>query len=294
MRLAICITVHFSKERLVYLEAMVKNFSQLCEEVEVFIVTNANPDTCERNSLDSVLKENGFKYHFFTPNGIGHPFLLTWSHFDIFKRLINDESISHFMYLEDDLLVTKSNLEYWQESLETLLPLGLIPSFIRVEKKQGLPMWYSSDVKEQFRFRKLPKVNKNADYAFINLPHPYQGMYFLTRELMIEHLNSPSSNPDFGEWGIRERACQGLTFQNVPDWCTSRNFVGFNLNNETIDPRAFIHHLPNNYANRINSDDKLGTILVDEVVLMPYQETPIKNVLRRMLKKVKRKGSNAR
>ena len=293
IRLAICITVHFSAERLVYLEAMVEHFTQLCEDVEVFIVTNANPNNGEQKLLDDVLKEKGFKYHFFTPIGIGHPFLLTWSHFDVFKKLINDGSISHFMYLEDDLLVTKDNFDYWQDSLQTLQPLGLIPSFFRIEKKKSDSKWYSSDVKERFLFRKLPKVYKNQDYAFINLPHPYQGMYLLTRELMIEHLNSPSSNPDFGIWGIRERAGHGLTFQNIPNWCTSRNFLGFNVKTGRLDPRSFIHHLPNNYVNRDKPDGNLGTIQVDEVIIMPHQETPIKNLLGRIIKKLKYKNTDA-
>lgn len=285
-RLAICITVHFSAERVIYLETIANHLATLCNEVEVFIVTNAQVNTKEQKILDGVLQGKGFKYNFFVPNGIGHPFLLTWSHFDIFKRLIDDPSITHFMYLEDDLLVTRDNFNYWQEGLETLAPLGLIPSFFRIEKKESNSKWYSSDAQERFRFRKLPKVYKNTDYAFINLPHPYQGMYLLTRELMKEHLKGQSSNPDFGIWGIRERAGHGLTFENVPNWCTSRNFVGFNVKKEELDPRSFIHHLPNNYANHAVPNGNLGTILINEVIVMPHQETPIKNALHRIAKKI--------
>jgi len=285
-RLAICVTVHFSMERLKYLEAMAKHFAQLCSSVDVYIVTNAREDSGELAELDAILKNKGFNYDFFTPQGIGHPFLLPWSHFDVFRKLIDNPSITHYMYLEDDLLVTKDNFEYWQESLETLGPLGLIPSFLRVEQRSSDGQWYSSDAKEQFRFRKLPKVFKNPEYVFLNLPHPYQGMYLLTRELMIEHLNSRSSNPDFGEWGIRERAGHGLTFYNVPDWCTSRNLVGFDLKTQQFDSRCFVHHLPNNYTNRTPSDGNLGTIQVSEVIVMPQQETPIKNLLRRLTKKI--------
>lgn len=285
--LAICITVHFSAERVIYLDAITKYLSTLGDEVEVFIVTNAQENSAEQKILDQVLQGKDFKYNFFVPNGIGHPFLLTWSHFDIFKRLIDDSSITHFMYLEDDLLITRDNFNYWQEGLETLAPLGLIPSFFRIELKASDSKWYSSDAQEKFRFRKLPKVYKNPDYVFINLPHPYQGMYLLTRELMMEHLKGQSSNPDFGIWGIRERAGHGLTFQNVPKGFTSRNLVGFDLKTQKIDPRCFIHHLPNNYANRMPPDGKLGTIAIDEVIVMPHQEAPIKNALCRIAKKIK-------
>jgi len=279
-RLAICITVHFSAERVQYLRIMSDHFSRLADVVEVFVVTNAQADKGELKMLEDALQDKGFKYEFFIPHGLGHPYLLAWSHFDVFKRLIVNPSITHFMYLEDDLLVTKDNINYWNESLETLAPLGLFPSFLRVERNHLNSYWYSSDAQEQFYFSKLPKVYKNSGYAFINLPHPYQGMYLLTRELMLEHLNSKSSNPDFGVWYIREKAAQGLTFQSVPEGFTSRNLVGFDIKNQKFDPRCFIHHLPDNYANRTPPDGKLGTIQIDEVILMKRKESRIKKYCR--------------
>lgn len=274
-----CITVHFSADRMKYLKIMSDQFASLADVVEVYIVTNARSDSGEIEMLNQALGNKGFKYHFFTPTGLGHPYLLTWSHFDVFRRLISNESITHFMYLEDDLLITRENVDYWNESFRTLHPLGLIPSFLRIEKNQKDLQWYSSDAQEQFYFSKIPKVYKNPEYAFINLPHPYQGMYFLPRELMLEHLNSKSSNPDSGVWFIREKAAQGLTFQNVPTWCTSRNFVGFDVRNQKIDHRSFIHHLPENYANRTPPDGKLGTIQIDQVILMRRPECrPMKHL----------------
>ena len=62
--------------------------------------------------------------------------------------------------------------------------------------------------------------------------------------------------------------------------------VGFDLKTQQFDPRCFIHHLPNNYVNRVTPDGKLGTIQIDEVIVMPHQETPIKNLLRRITKKI--------
>jgi len=285
-RLAICITVHFSAERMKYLNAISDHFSSLADLVEVFIVTNAQADKGEIQILDDTLKDKGFKYEFFIPHGLGHPYLLTWSHFAVFKRLIADESITHFMYLEDDLLVTRYNMDYWNESLETLSPLGLIPSFLRIEKNHTDSLWYSSDAQEQFYFPRLPKVFKTPEYAFINLPHPYQGMYLLTRDLMLEHLNSKSSNPDSdtSDWFIRERAAQGLTFQNVPAWCTSRNFVGFDITKQKFDSRCFVHHLPDNYANQRSSHHTLGTIQVDNVILMQYKGVWLKKRLRKLSK----------
>jgi hypothetical protein len=282
--LAICITVHFSADRVKYLKIMSDHFSELADFVEVFIVTNALVDKGELQILEDAMKGHDFKYEFFIAEGLGHPYLLAWSHFAIFRQLIANQSITHFMYLEDDLLITKDNMNYLNDSLVKLLPLGLIPSFLRIEKNHVDSLWYSSDAQEQFYFSKLPKVYKNPDYAFINLPHPYQGMYLLTRELMLEHLNSKSSNPDFGIWYIREKAAQGLTFQNLPEGYTSRNLIGFDVKKQKFDPRSFIHHLPDNYANRIPPDGRLGTIQVDRVILMRPKEWRIKKYLRSLRK----------
>jgi hypothetical protein len=277
--LAICITVHYSPDRIKYLETMGDHFSSLANKVDVFVITNADSDKGEIQALDNALRNKNFKYEFFVPHGLGHPYLLAWSHFSVFRKLVSDESITHFMYLEDDLLITKENIDYWIESLGDLMPHGLIPSFFRVEKNYANSRWYSSDAQEQFYFSKLPKVSRDSSYVYINLPPCYQGMYLLPREFMIEHLNGKSSSPDFGIWYIREKAAQGLTFHNVPSGFTSRNLVGFDLDRQRIDPRSFIHHLPNNYANRIPPDGRLGTIQVNDVILMGRKKLKIKKYL---------------
>jgi hypothetical protein len=89
-------------------------------------------------------------------------------------------------------------------------------------------------------------------------------MYLYDRELMLEHLSGPSSNPDFGPWSIREKAAQGLTFVNVPKGFRSRNLVPYDIKRNQIDESCFIHHLPNNYANDPHS--QFGKIPVDQLL----------------------------
>jgi hypothetical protein len=48
-----------------------------------------------------------------TPKYLGHPYLLTWSHLDVFRKMYKiDDNISHFMYLEDDVEIKLNNIEY--------------------------------------------------------------------------------------------------------------------------------------------------------------------------------------
>lgn len=246
-KLAIAVCCHFNEVRLPYLNQISDDFASLGSEVFVIIVTNTS-NANEIKKLESVIAGKGFNYEFFVPDTLGHPLLLTWAHFPLFKALLRDESFTHFMYLEDDTRVTRQNIAYWIEGRELLRPHGLIPSFMRVEKKANDDHWYSSDCPHSFYIFALPRVEVKKNFGFVNFPELYQGMYLLDRELMIEHLSGPSYSPNSGVWGIQEKAAQGLTFANVPKGYTTRNLIPYNIDSLQIDSRCFIHHVPNNYA----------------------------------------------
>lgn len=267
-KIAISVSCHFSLDRLKYLDLISDYFHELGNEVVVFIITNTeNKD--EIDLITNVIKSKGFEFHFFIPKGLGHPYLLTWSHLHVFRELIRDETFTHFMYLEDDIKITGDNMLYYMEHIGTLKKNKLYPSFLRLEyfeKKGEAPTWYCSDLTKKLEISKLPKLIISNSYIFINLPEPYQGMYLMDRELMHEHLFNISSAPDFGIWNIREKAAQGLTFFSVPEGCYSRNFIGYNLELREIDSRCFIHHTPNNGAN-VTNHLGFGTIPVKDLII---------------------------
>ena len=118
------------------------------------------------------------------------------------------------------------------------------------------------------RICQAPKASLGDQITFVNLPNPYQGMYFLDRALMAEHLSGPSSSPDFGPWWpIREKAAQGLTFADPPKGFKSRNVVPYLPGSHKIDERCFVHHLPNNYANNDSPSNPFGRIPVGDMLL---------------------------
>lgn len=263
-KLVIAVSFHYVEERLKYLSKIALDFPLLANQIYVFIVTNTE-DPEHHKMIRSALGKN-FQFEIYVPKLLGHPYLLTWCHFDIFRKYFNiDEKITHFMYIEDDIHIRQKNISYWLKAREDLRPFGLIPSFLRIEFKPDTTEAYSTDTTEVLQLDALPKIKIHDDYFYINLPNPYQGMYLLDRALMYEHLFGHSSSPDFGPWQIREKAAQGLTFANVPSWCNSRNFVGFNFLNREIDPNSLIHHLPNNYAN--NPHSLFGKIAINNLIL---------------------------
>lgn len=262
-KLIIAVTFYYVEERLKYLSAISLEFANLANEIQVFIITNTIDEAHHGKIIASL--DGRLKAEIFVPELLGHPYLLTWCHAGIFREQFEqDESISHFMYLEDDILIRPDNIAYWLKAREDLRPYGLIPSFLRFELKTGDTEPYSSDVTRKTPFSQLPKVKVSDNYYYINLPKPYQGMYLMDRDLMKEHLFGPSSNPDFGIWNIREKAAQGLTFANVPEGYFSRNLVGYDNSINQIDSHALIHHTPNNYAN--NPDTGFGDTSVSELV----------------------------
>jgi hypothetical protein len=261
-KLLVCVTFHFVQERLFYLHKISSQFASMCDELQVFILTDAihaKMDILQR------LAEFNITVKVVSPTLLGHPYLLTWCHLDIFRREhIKDETITHFLYLEDDILVTEENITYWIEGRARLRKFGVIPSFLRFEVSPANGEKYSTDVTSKVDPMAIPKVVfKELGYAYFNLPQPYQGMYFLDRELMEEHLTSQSCSPDFGKWGIREKAAQGVTFLNVPKGFTSRNLIGYNVTLERIDERCLIHHITDNYI--VNSNTPFSKIRIRDL-----------------------------
>jgi len=263
-KLSVAITFHFSEERLLCLTRVASQFHLLADEISVWIVTNTT-NKVQHEQIRSATSDK-IDVQIAVPELLGHPYLLTWSHLEVFRRVFNgDRKVSHFMYIEDDIFVSARNISYWLRGREGLRSRGLIPSFLRVEYIPLHENPYSTDVTKRRRFRGLPRAVISDTYCYVNFPEPYQGMYMLDRELAEEHFFGKSSSPDFGRWGIRERAAQGLTFKNVPPGCFSRNFVGYRLKDRRIDPDALIHHIPNNYA--LDSRTKFGKILVNDLII---------------------------
>jgi hypothetical protein len=262
--LLICVTFHYVTARLIYLEKISKHFPSLGEKVTVCIITNtSNPS--ELNEIDHVMKKScGYDYSIIIAEYLGHPYLLTWVHLGVFRKLYPQDIYSHFLYTEDDICITKENVMYWIRSRLILRPYGLIPSFIRYEFKDLQTEKYATDFVKFVNYYAMPRLRYDKKYVYLNMSNAYQGVYFMDKALMREHLYGESSNPDFGQWDIRARAAAGVTFLDVPNGFLSRNVVGFVLPEMEIDENALIHHVPNNYTN--NNNTRFGKILISQLV----------------------------
>ncbi len=264
-KLVIAISFHFKEDRIAFLRKVVENISIMDINYEIFVFTNSHgmENIKQLREVFSSLKINNYKI--LSPTYLGHPFLLTWSHLSIFREVFeSDTSASHFLYLEDDICISKDNINYWLKSREDLREKNLVPSFLRFEIAELSTQKFVTDITRVTSIRKLPKHWVNKDYIFLNFPEPYQGLYMMDRELMDEFLRSKAAIPEYSKWGIREKAAAGLTFVNVPRGFKSRNCVAYSIKEKSIISDSLVHHISNSYVN--DPKTKLGKLKLEKVV----------------------------
>lgn len=245
--LNICVTFHFNVTRLGYLKDSILNSPELADTVNLTIITNVS-DPQAIQLIEEVLPRGLESTNIVSANLLGHPFFLTWIHFEVFREIIDSgKPGDYFLYKEDDITFTRENVEYWIDGVKDLEGTGFFPSFVRFEQESPETGRFLTDITKKSWLWKLPKLKKSENKNYVNFKENYQGLYLLDRQNIELHLNSKSSHPDNGEWGIREKATRGLSLHSVPKKFFSRNLVSVDPKTKRIDPRALVRHLPNNY-----------------------------------------------
>tara|TARA_B100000029_G_scaffold482605_1_gene532901 strand:+ start:578 stop:1591 length:1014 start_codon:yes stop_codon:yes gene_type:complete len=271
--LAICICFFYNESNFENLKEVCKNLSNLAQEIDVTIITNENNEAKLRKLHDHINQE----IEYFNIHNVlekYHPFLLPWAHFDIMKKKVANDKFTHFLFIEDDILISKKNVIYWVKSREALRPFNLIPAFLRTELKKSENNVYSTDALKKVKFDQMPKVfSSQNDLAFTNVgkDSSYQGCYFMDKDLMLEHLNGPSSQPDYGffkkeireNFPTREKANLGLMYADVPFGFLNRHVVPVSINKKKVYDYCLIKHLSNRFVNDENS--KHGKIKINEL-----------------------------
>jgi len=280
MKLLTCIVFHYKEDRLVYLRQVLRMQQFLAPIVHVVVTTNTDtPSDLESIRSSAPANTDRFNLEIESFSQLSNPWLLPWAHKVVFTRKMKDPSYTHFMFSEDDIEVSPVNVQYWLRTREWLRPFGLYPSFFRVEWSEQRGEWVSTDISRPVSLAQTFQLRaSNGNYHYLNMPNPYQAMFFYDRELMQEHAASHTfdivaygrvdtidHNKNWGGGGVAERANYALTFVNVPPGFTSRNVVPYFEKFMQLDPHCFIHHLPNNYANS-NSQVGLGQLPVNKVL----------------------------
>jgi len=263
-KIAAFIIFSYNENRLKFIARICKNVEKININTDITIIVNAEGFE-KKEIIEKTIKEHStLTVNFFCPQNLLDPRLLTYAHFEMVKEKIKDKSYSHFLYLEDDILINEENIKYWITARESLKPFGLIPVFLRSEINNENKEKYLVDSLVKNRFFFQPKIfNKNKKFAFTNLLNFFTPTYFYDRELMLEHLSGPSSSIDYGhgtfdqksinpnmqELGVMERASTLLAFKNVPRGFLHRNVVPVNVVDKSLREYCLIEHLSNKFTN---------------------------------------------
>jgi hypothetical protein len=182
------------------------------------------------------------------------PWNLVWEHKKLLK---NDYLISGtedlFLYLENDMLFTQDNLDYWLSNRNQLNEFNLIPSFLRVEFNSIKNSWVAIDQfgVNHLNISSIPNLSLNS-LTFVQLPNPYSALFLLDYELASEYIFSDAFDMEksrgFIWWDKGARASMGVQFLNVPEEFESRHVIGIIKDTKSIASGALVHHLPNLYC----------------------------------------------
>ena len=258
-KLATVIAFFYNEIKLPLLFQVCESLIKISDKNDIYILTNSISFSQKEKIKNGLIK----KIKIIVIDEIVHDRLLPWYHVNLMKKLYNDEEITHFLYLEDDILFNKSNFYYWVNSRKILSKFNLIPGFTRIEINYDNKEFYATDFTKENQIKRLPVIKVNENYLFVNHKFPYQGMYIYDRELMKEHLEGPSSNPDCGHGAfdtnyinskminldLMAKANIGLTFINTPSGFFNRMVTLYDIKKKQINENCQIKHLSNKYTN---------------------------------------------
>lgn len=249
MKLYTVIAFHYVENRLQYLEQTLSWLIDIdTEHTKIVIQTNDVSDKeFKKLKMLSSHQLKNVEIEIESVCDLKDPFMLTWAH----KRHMlefKNSSYTHFAYLEDDMVLTQDLVDYWVDVRSRFQKrnLNLIPGFFRVEFKEGRA--YSVDIKQPYHVNDLTKVT--LDRVYVSLPHPYQGCFLMDRELVEEHISSPSFSHETcrkipgAANDTRERANMGNMYENIPEGFEHRMMIPLD-----IFTQCWIHHCANTYVN---------------------------------------------
>lgn len=261
-KLVIVICFFYNKKKIEHLKKNLDQISSYKFKKNLTIITNAL-ENFQKKEINKILKSKINNYEILEIKDLPDDNLLPWYSLNIMKQKFKQTSNSHFMYLEDDILISDKNIFYWIYFRNVLKKFGLIPGFLRYEKNKNIV--YSVDNPKKIRVSKNPHIySSNKKFGFINSKYPYHAMYFMDRELMKNYLTSNAVSFDFGFYNrsikslypIKEQLNISYAYIDVPKGFHNRLVIPFNNKKEILD-YCLIKHNELKYS-KLNKLTKLG------------------------------------
>ena len=252
-KLVIILCFYYNEKKINILKKNIQLISSYNFSTDLNIITNSLSKT-QRNRIKKLFKRKN-KINLFEIDNLPDSNLLPWYSINLMKKKFENERNSHFMFLEDDILVSSSNICYWIYFRKILKKLNLIPAFIRYEKYKRNK--YVIDHPRKIKFNRNPKIQtENNNYGFINSKFPYSGMFIMDRDLMREYLGSNAIRVDYSfnnkflksKYPIKELLNISYAYLNIPKGYYNRLLIPYNQNKQVFS-YCLIEHADTKYSN---------------------------------------------
>ena len=230
----------------------------------------------------------GFSLKLEVVSDLANPRHLTWAHKKYMPAWAETASQGEdfFVYIEDDILISKENFRYFVTSLKKLKPEGLIPGFLRTEFNENGERHLMDLIHvEYWQRERTRRINGKLWHACQN---PYWAGFIMDRDLAREYVASPSFDIEKSaavhHWNVQERSAMGLTYEKPPRDLRSR--VVIPLVDGQPEADCLVWHRSNNYVTMKGSP--LGKKKIDRIFRTETLPEYILRKARRAIAKVRR------
>ena len=166
-KIAIVICFYFRRGKLKTLNQNILEIASYNFNTDLTVITNDLKKKDELK-LNKILKKRIKKYLIIKFKDLPDENFLPWHSLSVMRSKIKDSSYSHFMYLEDDIIVSSKNISYWIYFRKVLKNINLIPNFIRCEAYEG--KLFSVDNPKKIIKNKNPIIFTAVSYTHLTLP----------------------------------------------------------------------------------------------------------------------------
>ena len=271
-KLAIVVCFYFNKKKLDILKKTIKEVCSYNFKIDLTLITNQLSNN-QKKDLERLAKPKIKKINIHQIKDLPDGNLLPWFSINVMQKKFNDKSNSHFMFLEDDILINDENICYWVYFRRILKKVNLVPGFLRCENYKN--ELYAVDNWKKLIQNKNPKfLTDSNEFGFINSRYPYSGMYLMDRDLMKEYLSSNAIKIDSSftnkflrtTYPIKELLNISYAYLNVPKGFYNKLMIPIYTKGK-IPHYCIIEHADVQYANS------------KKLVGMGYGQIKLKNLL---------------
>ncbi len=233
-KIAIHICFFYIESRLEYIRRILEETNNYSHIADIFIHTNVREITEEVLSI----YKNGVIHVVFHDLTGENPFYLAWK----CRPLLREQRDAYdiFMYIEDDILVPRKAIEYWEKNHEELADCNYNLGFLRIETDEKGDEFVTDLRNHLWDIQEI-----NGKQYCINDEEPYCAFWIYDKKTFnrwteLEYYDIQM----IPGYKIREASAIGLHGK----WsCWYRDTVIPVDENKKLDEDCRIYHMPNNY-----------------------------------------------